>query len=122
MFKLGTGYLPVAAASLLAVTATASAMAGTFNRWNGEAPSITVRYDDVNLSTAGGRTVLYRRLKWAAVRVCPSQDTADLGQIALAQSCQVAAVRRAVRQIGGPMIAQLEAEHGLPQEPTVSQN
>jgi len=75
----------------------------------------------VDLSSRGGRAVLYRRLKRAAGRVCPSQETPDLGQLALAQSCQVAAVRRAVRQIGGPMVTQLEAEHGLPQEPTVSQ-
>ncbi|HWW20471.1 MAG TPA: UrcA family protein [Steroidobacteraceae bacterium] len=121
MFKFSMGYLPVLAAGLLAVTATASATAGILDRGD-QPPSVTVRYDDLNLSTRDGRTVLYRRLQRAAGQVCPSVDSADLGQIARAQHCQVAAVQRAVRQIGGPMVAQLQAEHGLAQERSVSQN
>jgi UrcA family protein len=120
MFKLS--YLPVLAAGMLAVAATASATAGVFGDWDGPILSVKVRYDDLNLSTRSDRNLLYRRLKQAAARVCPSQDTADLGSMALAQSCQVAAVQRAVRQIGGPEVARLQAEHGLSQERTVSQN
>ena len=123
MFKLS--YLPVLAAGMLAVTATASATAGgVFDRWSDQPPSAKVRYNDLNLASRDDRTILYRRLKRAAAQVCPTLDTADLARMALAQSCQVAAVQRAVRQIGGPEVAQLAAEHGLSQEQdrTVSQN
>src|SRR5579862_5402357 len=43
-----------------------------------EAPSVTVRYDDLNLATDAGANTLYRRISSAAWSVCRADYTRDL--------------------------------------------
>jgi UrcA family protein len=124
MFKSSMGFLPALVAGLLAATVNASAMASqySYGGLSDQPPSVTVRYDDLNLATRDGRASLYRRLKQAAQKVCPDDGAPELSRYMQAQACQVAAVQRAIRAIGGPVVAQLQAEHGLTQERSVSQD
>jgi UrcA family protein len=118
MSRFSTICLSALTAGLLAATASAGAVYGSSD----QPPSVNVRYDDLNLATAGGRTKLYRRLKRASEQVCPQADLADIERFTRVQACQVAALQRALRAIGGPLVAQLQFEHGLAQERTVSQD
>jgi UrcA family protein len=118
MSKFSMLCLSALAAGSLAATASAGAVYGSSD----QPPSVNVRYDDLNLASVSGRTSLYRRLKYAAQRVCPDADMADLSRLARAQACQIGAVQRALNSIGGPVVAQLQFEHGLAQQPTVSQD
>jgi UrcA family protein len=118
MSKFSMLCLSALAASLLAATASAGAVYG----WSDQPPSVTVRYGDLNLASADGRSSLYRRLRQAAQQVCPDADASDMGRFARSQACQIQAVQRALRSIGGPVVAQLQVEHGLAQQRTVSQD
>jgi UrcA family protein len=121
MFKTSMGLVPALAAGLLAVATGANASVAS-NYGFREVPKVSVRYDDLDLATRNGRSTLYHRLRRAAAQVCPDSDAAELGRYMRSQSCQIAAVQRAVRAIGGPMVALMQAEHGLAQERTVSQD
>ena len=96
------------AAALLALTAcvgmlsTASAAPSDDA---GDAPKITVRYSDLDLSTEAGAKSLYNRISMAARQVCPSDDSRELSRFAIARACQHAAVERAVRAVNSPHLA-----------------
>jgi UrcA family protein len=123
MFKSCLGLVTataLAAGSLIGATGASASVASNYGLR--EPAQIIVRYDDLDLATRSGRASLYHRLRQAATKVCPDADARDLGAYMRAQACQIAAVQRAVRAIGGPMITQLQAEHGLTQERTVSQD
>ncbi len=105
--------------SLTALTASAlaafAAAAGATDRpaTVGDAPSMTVRYADLNLQSPEGVATLYRRLAAAADQVCPTRYTRDLHAQALSQQCQHAAIERAVRTIDSPMLAHVASDHGI---------
>jgi UrcA family protein len=109
MFKFSNVYLPVLAVGVLAATATATASAGMASGAGNQPPSITVRYDDLNLATEHGRASLYQRLTRAASHVCPG--SIEFGRISQAEACQAAAVQRALHDIGGSVEAQMASEH-----------
>jgi UrcA family protein len=88
----------------LAVTATASAAP-----LNDGAPSITVRYDDLNLATPSGVEALYRRIASAARSVCPDEHSRELNVVAASDRCQANAVAQAVRQVNNPHLALVHA-------------
>lgn len=94
------------AASLLALTAcagivtTASAATPAV-----DAPTATVRYGDLNLSTDVGAKMLYSRISMAARQVCPSTDSRELAQLSAARACQRAAIERAVHSVNNPRLA-----------------
>ncbi len=80
---------------------------------DGEIPSVTVNYADLNLSTEEGSRTLYGRLVVAARQVCP--DSADTA-LALrlnrdAQRCVTDTVKRAVKEIKHPKFAEVAASH-----------
>jgi UrcA family protein len=118
MSKFSMICLSALTAGLLAATSSAGTVYGSSD----QPPSVNVRYDDLNLATVDGRTKLYRRLKHASAQVCPQADLSDIERFTRAQTCQVGALQRALRAIGGPVVAQLQFEHGLAQERTVSQD
>jgi UrcA family protein len=76
-----------------------------------DAPSVSVRYDDLNLSTTVGVDTLYRRISSAARRVCPVNDLRDLPVALAAERCQAAAIARAVSEVNNPSLAMLHAAH-----------
>ena len=88
------------------VGATAVSAAGTGN----DAPSVTVKYSQDSLATNDGVSVLYRRIRFAATKVCPDASIGDLeAQYRVAQ-CREQAVAVAIRQIGNPQLVALHAK------------
>ena len=101
----------VASKLVLAVAglvASVSAFAGTSAF---DAPTASVRYDDLNLSTSSGINTLYRRISAAARQVCPEVYPRDPSFVIAAHRCQAAAVARAVSQVNNPSLAMLHANH-----------
>ena len=109
MLKSKMGYLSAIAAGLFAATA----MAGTTDKWSDEAPSVAVRYGDLDLNSPEGRSMLYRRLSLAAQEVCPIAGAPGMVAARQSKACRSRAVKQAMRTIGGPMVARLAREHGI---------
>ncbi len=77
---------------------------------DGQTPSVTVRYSDLNLATSEGSHVLYARLVDAAQRVCPAAGyMTELRQNRDRQRCISTAVEHAVKKIKSPQFAQVAA-------------
>jgi UrcA family protein len=101
----------VASKLVLAVAgfaASVTAFAGTAAL---DAPSVSVRYDDLNLSTTAGVDTLYRRISVAARSVCPDVYSRDPSVVIAANRCQSAAVAKAVSEVNNPSLAMLHANH-----------
>jgi UrcA family protein len=63
-------------------------------------PSVTVRYQDLNLNSSQGVTVLYQRIRGAASKVCRSSDGREpLKQQRLLSDCFADAVANAVHAV-----------------------
>jgi len=100
----------VASKLVLAVAgfvASVSAFAGTAF----DAPSVAVRYDDLNLSTTTGVNTLYHRISAAAREVCPDVYSRDPNVILAGRHCQADAIAKAVREVNNPSLAMLHANH-----------
>ena len=76
-----------------------------------EPRSVQVRYDDLNLATSAGASVLYRRIASAARQVCPDVYSHDLGVVAAGERCQSEAIAKAVRELNSPQLAMVHAAH-----------
>jgi len=74
-----------------------------------EAPSVTVRYDDLNLANASGVDALYHRISGAARAGCPGEYTRDLRVLAGIESCRANAIAKAVREVNNPQLAMVHA-------------
>jgi UrcA family protein len=72
-------------------------------------PSVTVRYDDLNLATTAGVDTLYRRISVAAREVCPDTHSRDLAIVAASQRCRADAVAQAVEAVNNPRLAVVHA-------------
>jgi UrcA family protein len=89
-----------------AVTTTAIAASPT-----DPAPTVRVRYDDLNLSSEQGAHALYRRIVKAAQEVCPDASSRELNVRAAGERCEAAAVAKAVSDVNSPQLAMLYASH-----------
>ncbi len=71
------------------------------------APAVTVTYGDLNLASAKGSEALRARIVYAARQVCAVDDVniRNLHQLALAQSCERAAIAHAEESVSGPKMA-----------------
>src|SRR4051812_36467232 len=89
-----SAFMFASALTTLALTTTSFASSPTDG-----APSVAVRYDDLNLSSDAGVEALYRRISSAARQVCPDAYSRDLRFAAASRSCQAIAVARAVNDL-----------------------
>jgi UrcA family protein len=65
-----------------------------------EPPSITVRYDDLNLSTKRGVEILHRRINVAAQQVCgDGYEPGDLSRVSSYHRCVNAASEKALEKV-----------------------
>ncbi len=71
------------------------------------APSIVVRYSDLDVATPNGAAKLYRRIATAAHKVCPDADSSRLEDKMATWSCRRQAVNRAVESVNSPEVAGL---------------
>ena len=76
-----------------------------------DVPTVSVRYDDLNLSTSVGVNALYHRISVAARQVCPDVFSRDLAVVAAGDRCQANAVANAVRDLNNPQLALVHAAH-----------
>jgi UrcA family protein len=74
-------------------------------------PSVSVRYDDLDLSSTAGANVLYHRISVAARQVCPDLYSRDLEVVAVADRCYASAVSKAVAEVNNPHLAMVHATH-----------
>jgi UrcA family protein len=80
-----------------------------------DAPSVVVRYADLDITTRQGARALYRRIAVAAQHVCPDADIRDLDRSSQIRACQQQAIARAVQAVSSPLLAALyeeNAKHG----------
>jgi UrcA family protein len=95
----------VCGATLLAAPAFAQPVMGTQLQY-------VVHYSDLDLSRAEGAHMLLSRLDGAARIVCsPAADSADLGRIALFNSCVKDTMERAVAAVHMPLVSELYNRH-----------
>jgi len=95
-------------ATIFATAVSAPACFAQVTSNDSDAPSITVKYTDLNLATPEGSRVLYRRLVAAARRICPDTgNAAELRQNREAQRCITVTVQQAVKQVRSPQFAQV---------------
>ncbi len=69
-----------------------------------DAPSVVVRFADLDLTHSDGVAVLYRRLKGAAETVCAPQNGRDLGSQTRYKTCWQSALGTAVAKVDQPAL------------------
>ena len=107
------GRLRFAMAFAVLATCTAIGAVGSAHAAGADAPTLTVRYSDLDLSTQQGALVLYGRIVAAAYRVCAADNMLDLNAMATARVCREEAIAKAVRNVNSTMLASVYAErHG----------
>lgn len=99
--------LMVATLGVVAVGFTAHA--GTADM---DAGSRVVRYADLNLNTAAGAKVLYKRIRDAAVQVCGDTDSRQLDQAAAAKACVDRAVVASVHAVNRVQLTHVANANG----------
>jgi UrcA family protein len=96
----------------LAVFAASGATVALAAAPTDEAPSVRVRYDDLNLSSVAGTNALYQRIVKAARDVCPdAYSSRDMDTRVASERCQAAAIAKAVRDVNSPQLAAIHASH-----------
>jgi len=75
------------------------------------APSVQVKYGDLNLASDQGARALYERIVWAAHRVCAVSDIRILAEVAAGRVCQAQAIAHAVRDVNSPQLAAVYSAH-----------
>ena len=93
-------------------TAAASASAASVTTVTAEPPrdsvSVTVSFEDLDLTSEKGQETLYYRLSRAAETVCGSanvRETGNLGHAARNADCQDAALSRALSEVNASAVA-----------------
>jgi UrcA family protein len=75
-----------------------------------DVPQVRVSYSDLILTNEHDALLLYRRIAAAAREVCPPESSVYARRIA-GRHCVSEAISRAVRDVGSPKLAQVEAAH-----------
>jgi UrcA family protein len=73
-------------------------------------PSATVRYSDLNLTSADGVRVLYQRLQAASRQVCRAYEGQEMAQLTRWQTCYTHALDGAVAQLNLPALTSAHAK------------
>jgi len=108
--KVTRPYTLACMAAALAVSATAFAGAPISSPLDA-VPSVTVRYDDLNLTSDSGTAMLYKRIANAARQVCPDEFSRDMMIVTASRACQAQAIARAVQDVNSPKLALVHEAH-----------
>lgn len=103
MKSLRTSAFAAAAAAAL-VFFSGSALAET-----GEPRSVTVNYDELDLTTSQGATKLYARLRFAARQVCAPLEGRELNRRVAYKECYSEALESAVQQVNVSAVTALHS-------------
>jgi len=83
---------------------TLLAQAGHADAQRADRPKLVVQYADLDLTSASGAKILYRRIHAAAVKVCGIPDLMQLAAVAAAKACSDRAIADAVASIDNPLL------------------
>lgn len=98
----------------LAAAATLSCAAPVLARTSDTAPSVLVKYGDLNIGSPAGAQVLLRRIEAAANTACGgAPDIRQLNQWASFEACRRSAIAKAVVAVDSPMLTAM-AHGGSP--------
>ena len=87
------------------------------------APSMTVKFADLDVSHTAGAEQLYARIRGAAGKLCVAHDNEALGNKRVWDACFKDAVTQAVKQINRPALtAVYRAKIGDAVQPLVASN
>lgn len=75
------------------------------------APSIVVRYRDLDVASPAGAQKLYWRIVTAARLLCHWYDARELTRVVQSERCVSLAIDRAVRSVHNPQLAAVRASH-----------
>lgn len=75
-----------------------------------------VRYADLNLNTAAGAKVLYKRIETAAAQVCGDTGSRQLDQAAAAKACMERAIVSSVHAVNRIELTHIAQANGLKPE------
>jgi UrcA family protein len=67
-------------------------------------PTYQVNFGDLNLNSAAGTELIYRRIRWGAGIVCRHLEGREIAKQAAHQRCEKEAIGRAVAQVGHPRL------------------
>ena len=85
------------------------------------APHKAVSYQDLDLNSAAGVRVLYRRIQGAADQVCGRFDGRDLQAVTARQACVERAVSDAVAAVNSPKLTQVSEREPSSQAVVIAQ-
>lgn len=74
------------------------------------APTVTVQYSDLNLSSRAGVKALHRRIEFAARAVCGDTNSHQIAAFARFRECYRRAVQDAVNQVPSSELARLQRD------------
>lgn len=74
---------------------------------SGDAPSITIRYSDLDLAQPSGVQVLYRRIATAAKVVCDHGNSRELARVVATNKCVDHTLSQAIEEIDMPQLSAL---------------
>jgi len=94
---------------LLGSAAVMAAGAANAASPHSDVPTFVVKYSAASLTTDAGVNDLYRRIMYAAKRVCPDPSIRDFDARRQVEECRNQAVARAIRQIDNSQLAALYA-------------
>ncbi|HXY75389.1 MAG TPA: UrcA family protein [Steroidobacteraceae bacterium] len=80
-------------------------VAGVSEAGSPSAPTVTVRYSDLNLGTTQGNEALRARITAAARQVCGESDIRDLVAFPAARTCEQRAIAQALNAVQGAKLA-----------------
>jgi UrcA family protein len=96
---------------LLGSAAVMAAGAASAATPHSDVPTFVVKYSAESLTTDAGVNDLYRRITYAAKRVCPDASVRDFSAQRQVEECRSQAVARAIGQIDNSQLAALYAVH-----------
>jgi UrcA family protein len=80
------------------------------------APQATVKYADLDISTAQGAAMLYNRIRFTAEGLCAPLNRGDLASKFRVQTCVQQAIEGAVAKVNRPALSAVYAtKYGVPQ-------
>jgi UrcA family protein len=98
----------------LAAVAALSCAVPAVAQTSDTAPSVSVKYRDLNIGSPAGARVLLKRIEAAATTACGgAPDIRELDRWASVEACRRSAVARAVAAVDSPMLTAM-AHRGSP--------
>jgi UrcA family protein len=112
--KRSRGFIAAAAFGVTLIAGGVPAMAGDLG------PPVSVKYNDVDASTAEGAAVLYKRIRSAAESVCSPVDHGDTLSKSHEKDCVQKVIARAVTDVGTPALSAVYASNYGPTVPATA--